>query len=207
MMGIAEIKSANEDPEAFAKSGLTDGQRRRVEAPPSNYWSEHEPNAPMDAIEHGESVFYKPVHGGYPEAENIAEMQLSRAQLIRSPLAKPPMYFEAIRMWNALDHIANEARARATGLKEAIRLVQTAGSEDEVRLRSANLSGQLSDLLNSDDGSQIKARLLIEDLVNTIDQIAPPDPKGYVPNMGLHHAIHPVRKIATALSSLFKREG
>lgn len=80
MMGLSQIIEANEDPEAFRKSRLSDGQKRREERNGKAYWSESTANGddailvnPVPGSEWADvppSKQYKPSHGGYPTVED-----------------------------------------------------------------------------------------------------------------------------------------
>lgn len=213
MMGLAEIVLANEDPDAFKRGELTDGQARWNDSPPSNYWSENEPNAP----------------------QNIAEMQLAPGTLRKLQMSRlvsipyqydlpepsmimrdgvviggkdfvpnmPAIYFDGVRLQQALAAQALEAHRRLWRLETALRNVKEARSEYEAATTTQMLSETIA-VLNR-EVPELHTAALVEELLRTIDHAAPPDPLGYVPHMGLHHAMHPIRKLAKAIADTFKR--
>lgn len=234
MMGLDEIKKANDDPKAHAMSELSDGQERRNNSTPNAYWSDvpsedhgkipgfdvvsdndwpgkpqplqfNPPGPPQDGetvseVLRGWTAFGKSETRVMPE--NIAEMQApSTAPRLNKRGSLPPIYFDAIKISQTLDQIASEASVRHSRLLWAIRDRREAvGAEATARADRYLRDAIKAVHINKD----FAIRMHVEELANTIDAIAPPDPKGYVPHMGLHHAMHPVRKIVNAIRDCFK---
>lgn len=182
MMGIREIKEANRSPRSYAKASLSDGQARRNDSVGA-YWSE----TPADHATLPETValWFEP---GIP----------------RVP-AKPPLYFDGVRLAVVLDERANEAMGIATKLRLALQGVQRAKGISEMTNATEWLQGVIADIQKLDDATNINVRMLVNDLAKQIDMAAPRDPKGYIPQMGLHHAMHPIRKTVDRIIAAFKR--
>jgi hypothetical protein len=118
---------------------------------------------------------------------------------------KPPIYFDAVRLSIALDQISHDASARAWRLTTALRAVRLAETPTEKADAVALLSETYSNLMA--EVPDAKVAMLVNDLANVVDQIAPPNPKGYVPHMGIHYAVKPLRDIVAKLRTYFASVG
>lgn len=179
MHGLEQIKAANENPAKYAKSQMSDGQARRNDSPPSNYWSETP----------GGDRFADP-------GPNMATMQVSPKLL---PQTIPSIYFDAAKLATALDERAAEHLALSARIKGSQAMVRMAKTNEASREAIAALGSAVQAALHSNDGEALKLHMLVNDMANTIDVIAPPNPKGYVPHMGIHYAVSPLRKILNSI--------
>lgn len=154
MFGLEQIKEANENPESYAQSNLSDGQRRRNVYVANAFWSDSG-------------------HADMPET-------------------KPNLYFEAVKLNAALESL----------------VLSTQGQQAQLRKAMFSADWPLVEILMRDillAQPDIVFRIMIDELANTIDSIAPPNPKGYVPHMGLHHAMHPIRKIVNTIRTILSK--
>lgn len=118
-------------------------------------------------------------------------MVMRDGKVISAPVPPlPAAYFEAVKLAHVLEQIVDRARLRQWRLETAMRNLRSASASDwEYHLNTlvsttANLTG-----------AEERMRMNIEEMANTIDVIASPNPKGYVPHMGIHYAVAPLRKI------------
>lgn len=192
MHGLEQIKAMNKDPDKHARSEMSDGQERRNDAPPSNYWSET-PGGDRDFDKALAAAL--PVIAAYRPAVDMATAQLNPKTLERLN-AKPLIYFDAVKMVLTLHQLADEANNRWTMLRMKLRALQTAQSDAEVRQASAELTEAMRQIVSGD--RDIAVRMHVEELANLIDQAAPV-PHGYTPRMGLAHAMAPLRKIVNTI--------
>lgn len=116
---------------------------------------------------------------------------------------KPAIYFDGIKLAIVLDSIQHEAQTRAWRLTTALRNVRLAETETEKRLTIETLAETIANLRTEVDSRELTMRLHIEELSSTMDMIAPPNAKGYVPHMGIHYALQPVRKIVQKIRDCF----
>lgn len=160
------------------------------------------------------AVEYKSIHGGYP---TMATMQLpaDHSDVISQEIVasesprksgfnygvgwetapKPSIYFDAVRLNQAMRDDLHERQSAQWRLETAMRNLRLAETVTEKVLAIGTLRETMDNLASSTAGFDI--RMAVNDLANTIDDIAP-EPLGYVPHMGLHHAMHPVRKLVEA---------
>lgn len=112
----------------------------------------------------------------------------------------PDVYFDGVKVATALRQIAHDAQSRSWRAETAIRNVRLAETADERSYAVATLR----DFLFSVKGDrEVDIRILVNELADTIDEKAPPNPKGYVPHMGLHYAMKPLRDIVERIRKLF----
>jgi len=113
----------------------------------------------------------------------------------------PEIYFDAVTIVEALRLNAHEASSRHWAMETAIRNMRLAESDNE---RSRAVSGLIEavKIAKRDGGRDFAIQLEVEGLAKTIDQISPPDPKGYVPHMGIAYAVSPLRKIIKRLRAI-----
>lgn len=112
----------------------------------------------------------------------------------------PEVYFDGVKVATALRQIAHDAQSRSWRAETAIRNVRLAETADERRYAVATLR----DFIFTVKGDrEVDIRILVNELADTIDEKAPPNPKGYVPHMGLHYAMKPLRDIVERIRKLF----
>lgn len=158
MMGISEIRKASRDPQAYAKSRMSDGQLRRNDVEPSNYWSETAPGPDSDLR----------AMANYPI--RVIDNRLCSGKL-------PDGYHDALKLWLAVDTTASQARTVADTLKGAIRAsVGTDGAELDRTVAAIMNLNPLVDL-----------HLLTGSLMDFLNKTLPEPHVGYNPNMGLSH--------------------
>lgn len=140
-------------------------------------------------------------------AEELIEAQSPRAQGFNYGVGwgsspKPEIYFDGVKIGNVLQRIAHDATANAWAMTHALREVRLAETPTE----KANALHSLYELVRKfEEDREVKIALKVEELANAIDVIAPPNPKGYVPNMGIHYAVSPLRKIIDGIRLAFKQ--
>lgn len=173
MFGLEQIKTMNKNPRKHARSEMSDGQERRNDSPPSNYWSEQ--------------------GGGdrEPIALDMATAQLNPKTVERLN-APHVLMFDAVRMMHAMQTQAEEITQNMADLGLAMATVRR---EPESSIGGAMLASVMKRLTSKD----LTVRMHIEDLASQIDVIAPLNPPSYTKHMGLHHAVHPLRKIINAI--------
>ncbi len=116
---------------------------------------------------------------------------------------KPPIYFDAVRLSEALEQIAHDTSRRSWRIITAIRAVRLAETDTEKRLAVRHLTDEVSEILSGQDGEQIKLHMLVNDLAHQINIVAPPNPKGYVPTMGIQYALKPIRDTIYKIRAYF----
>lgn len=107
------------------------------------------------------------------------------------PSQKPPIYFEAVQLSNVLREAAHDATAISWAMEMAIRDVRHAETEKEKRAAVKALSLAVEKVLAHPE--VVDLRLLVNKLTDQIDEMAPPAPSGYQPNLGLQYAARPLR--------------
>lgn len=117
---------------------------------------------------------------------------------------KPSIYFDAVRLSQALDARAHAATAQAWKITTAIRAVRLAETETEKRVAVSHLTDEVASVMDSEEAASLRVYMLVNDLANQIDVVAPPNPKGYVPHMGIHYAMKPLRDTIAKLREWFK---
>lgn len=189
-----------------------------------DYWSEKEPNAEMpipakthkpvhggypDFVARQESdAETKAARKALDDGENLDVMAAifgqapptrsgppTVAHRLKSDEVKPPVYFDGLKLWHVLNRRANAAHEASVGVKDALRAVQNAVSESDVRLAVSKLTSLIHLIMTSEEGKDLRIALSVDELATAIDNIAPPEPRGYVPHMGLHYAVKPLRSI------------
>lgn len=129
-------------------------------------------------------------------AENIAEMQVA-PQFLTSLPKKPLVYFDAVRLGFTLENMAFDAQQRAWRLQTALRNVRLADCDSEMTIAATTLEETYKNIL--DEEPNAKVAMLVDDLANQIDVMAPPNPKGY--------AAKPLRAIIDAIRNVFPTQG
>lgn len=115
----------------------------------------------------------------------------------------PPIYFDAVRLSTALDQIVHDATVRAWSMTTILRNLRLAETALERKTAINDLIRVYGELLNPD----VELRMHINDLANTIDNIAPITPKGYQPTMGIQYAVKPLRDIIAKIRATIGRIG
>lgn len=193
MMGIGEIRRANKSPSAHAKEQMTDGQRRRNDSEPNNYWSDE-----------GGPISYTNAHILNGESmDSMAKKGLPRPSL-------PSIYFDAVKMAIALEANAAEQSRNAQIIRGYNQIINTAKNDTELQAACASLNQVIASILDGADGERIKMHMLVNDLANTIEATAPlspgrSTPLGYTPRMGLYYAMQPFRKIVKAMKNAMRQ--
>lgn len=237
MMGLEQIKEVNENPTEFAKSRMSDGQRRRNDDAGKAFWSQMEEKAkagvdPLGiknlstAAEHGRSrtdwarvdamtdkdidaaiasdpdaattgevqtVFKRaqgehPLPGGnHPFVPPVAD-QRSRYIGLKSDL--PDIYSDARGLNQAILEVMGDFNAQRDNLRDAMRNFRNNPTHE--------MQGQLQIVYDSIATPDLRVRALVNQLVTTIDGIAP-EPVGYTPHMGINYALAPVKKLVKSI--------
>lgn len=140
-------------------------------------------------------------------AEELVTTQSPRAQGFNygggwgnSP--KPEIYFDGVKIGNVLQRIAHDATANAWSMTHALREVRLAETPTE-KAKALHLLYEL--VRKFEEDREVKIALKVEELANAIDVIAPPNPKGYVSNLGIYHAVSPLRKLIDGIRLAFKQ--
>lgn len=180
MMGLKELKAASRNPKRWADSGMSDGQQRRNDKPPSADWS-----APAD-------------HATLP-ADNIATMQLN-PKLIgdqRLPHLQQDtksVIFEGTLLVHVLQQRVDDAERAKLRLLAALR---------EARLGNPDvLSRTMRNVLNHEP--ELAIAMHVEILSKQID-IVSPDVIGYRPSAGIDYALAPIKRTVKAIVAAFKQ--
>lgn len=117
---------------------------------PSSTW----PNEDLSGRTHPVTAAeYKPAHGGYPTAERSMSREYH------------PIYFDAVRLAQALGQIANDWQSKAWKLETTLRNYRLAASDIE-RAKIAMVLGGLWREHNKEAQTMID----IEEKIHTIDQ-------------------------------------
>lgn len=204
MMGLREIRTANRNPRKYTLSQLSDGQTRRNNAQPSAFWSEKPPYERAN-IANGESMETMAAKGikinpvrlnneGYRAVPNMASLQIASKE------AKlPDVYFDAVKMEKAVGSMVQDLLAAQAQLRTAMSRVMLARNED-IEVQRETLDTLTDTMRQIEEGnSEVTLHSLVLELSNTIETAAPANPVGYIPHMGLQHAMHPIRKIVNAI--------
>lgn len=174
MMGLREIRTANRNPRKYALSQLSDGQTRRNNAQPSAFWSEK---------------------AAYRATPNMASMQMAQPKQGKLP----DVYFDAVKMEKAVGSMVQDLLAAQAQLRTAMSRVMLARNED-IEVQRETLDTLTDTMRQIEEGnSEVILHSLVLELSNTIETAAPANPVGYIPHMGLQHAMHPIRKIVNAI--------
>lgn len=116
------------------------------------------------------------------------------------PTSKPPIYFDGVRIGNALTDIAHEASRKSWAMTIALRNVRLAEMDTEKQQAVRELSTLVANHMHEGD-KELRLRMLINDLANTIEEKAPSNMVGYIPNMGLQYAFEPVKRIVKRIKA------
>lgn len=144
---------------------------------------------------------YKPVHGGYPTAQPSNPIPGSEWNEDQSQT----LYSNAKLLEQILSQIAREAGVKAWKLSEAVRNFRLyPGYENTARLQS------LYETYMQEADSDLKVRLLVEQLVLTIDADVRPEKKldagsTIYPSMERYYAFRPVWDFIANFRNAFKR--
>lgn len=203
-MGLSQIIEANENPTAYAKQGLTDGQRRRNDDPGNAFWSE----APTveEQIKSPVGTFVSNPNEFSPADDDGRMMRAARSHerlnMDNQPLhyfanAQPftGAYFDGVRMLIALREQRQELYRQSQVLEEAMTAVRAGYSE-------TNLIAKLAEFSTTD----LRVRMEVNTLASQIDIIAP-EPKGYTKHMGIQYALRPLKDTITRLRSYLAMVG
>jgi len=112
----------------------------------------------------------------------------------------PAVYFDAVRLNATLRSLAHDATAANWQMETAVRNVRLAETHSEKEMAVAALTMIVK---SYDDNKEVQVALMVDELASAIDGIAPPDPRGYTPNMGLHYAVKPLRNIVERIKAYF----
>lgn len=109
----------------------------------------------------------------------------------------PPVYFDGVRLVTLLRARAHAASTTHWRMETALRNLRLAETETERGLTVITLEETIRNIQADDPTIAIDA--MVEDIIRTVDAVAPFEPKGYVPQMNLAHAVHPIHKVVRRL--------
>jgi hypothetical protein len=184
MMGLEEIIAANENPEAFARSRLSDGQLRR-ELASGRYWSE----------------------GPQPGDEDVI---VSPAVILKDygKLSAPltSTYFDGVKRNTAWIEDIKFRLMIADDFHSELRNLKSAGLEDfEAAEHQVHETMKLMDTLTPCHVNAESIRPYLEAIAADLERIAPTPTLGYYPKLNLAHAMQPIKQKINALLMLTDR--
>lgn len=109
----------------------------------------------------------------------------------------PPVYFDGVRLVTLLRARAHAASTTHWRMETALRNLRLAETETERGLTVITLEETIRNIQADDPTIAIDA--MVEDIIRTVDAVAPFEPKGYVSQMNLAHAVHPIHKVVRRL--------
>ena len=116
----------------------------------------------------------------------------------------PAVYFDAVRLNATLRSLAHEATRKHWDMETAVRNVRLAETVSEKEMAVAALTLAVNSYA---DNTDVQISMLVDDMVNTVNQIAPKNPVGYTPHMGLHYAVKPLRTIVQRMKDYLASVG
>lgn len=127
----------------------------------------------------------------------------------QAPKTKSEIYFDAVRLAETLMHLANDLQNQGWHLTTAIRNVRLAKNVPDYVSATSHLTRLYFDT-RSNLGVEIKVRMAVDDLANTIDADVPPSPKmdggnAIYPSMDHYYTLRPVWEFINKARRAFKR--
>lgn len=113
----------------------------------------------------------------------------------RGPL--PPVYFDGVRLVTLLRARAHAASTTHWRMETALRNLRLAETETEKALTVITLEETMRNIMADDPTIAIEG--MVEEIIRTVDAVAPFEPKGYVSQMNLIHAVHPIHRAVRRL--------